>query len=266
MMTKPNCYSAIVASDFHLMDPFSRAQEEGWRRFTHLLGKHRPRYCILNGDIFEARDRIRPLHEVIDRATGELSRLSKAYPTMEIIYVLGNHDRVPEFVGQLETAITDRKLFNVTLASRHFQLGNAVFLHGDFHIAPYRTGQPKTQPLHIAMHKAVVKLCATTNKAHWFKSPPGVLHAIEKTLAEHPDAKPSHPFTDVFSGHIHQKLIKFTHPRLKYRHHNTGSAFSPNNLNILQVDIDKTSGAVLDVEPLTQRLHLRPEPNGGLGR
>lgn len=277
-------YSIITASDFHLFDPFSGQQEKGWARLKDLLSREQPKYCVLNGDIFEARDRVRrPLVDVIDGAKERLKDLSNSYPDMTFIYILGNHERVKEFVDAIEPFC--KSLPNMELHHTQRQIGNALFLHGDYHLEPKRHAHPYgsySDAGVLEQAKTIWRKCRTqyggaAGLSKYIFPPKKTLRKIEETLEK--ELPKFSGITDIFSGHTHDMYINYTGKSadligigpmpgiLRFRHHNTGSAMTANNLNILRVGMDAITDEVTSVRSLTQRSLSCPRPEEqGKGR
>lgn len=117
----------IVVSDLHLLS----SRSEGQDRFGILSERLREvDTLVLNGDIFDFRWAIRPHAESIPLAMDWLAGLRSEYPELEIHFIPGNHDCLPEFTTRVEA------LRAISLHPRRLILGRNLFLHGD--AATYR--------------------------------------------------------------------------------------------------------------------------------
>jgi UDP-2,3-diacylglucosamine hydrolase len=85
---------------------------------------------VLNGDIFDFRwSTLDSTETTISAAMQWLSALLELYADMRVVYVLGNHDCLPEFEQRLRSLSQAEPRLEV---HPYFAfVGDALFLHGD---------------------------------------------------------------------------------------------------------------------------------------
>jgi UDP-2,3-diacylglucosamine pyrophosphatase LpxH len=215
----PAVRSGVFVSDLHLFSPRSAAGMIPEQLSQIAAGDQ----CIvLGGDIFDFRWSIRGSHDLTLAAAIEwLHELLEQTGEAQIRFVPGNHDCHPQFLELLTKLSSCERRFG--WHEHHFQLGDALFLHGDVldargSLANYRSRfhheQPQTDMKH-RLYDVVVGL-----RLH--KLVPLLRHRPEITcrrLRQLIDALPpasTTPFERVFFGHTHAPVFGFESQNVRY--------------------------------------------------
>lgn len=86
--------------------------------------------------------------------------LTREHPRCRFYYILGNHDSYQPFARELDALAV--KVENFQWQPSHLRLGDALFLHGDLHLAR-RDGEPGPTPreLHarVGRNGRTLRLC-----------------------------------------------------------------------------------------------------------
>jgi UDP-2,3-diacylglucosamine pyrophosphatase LpxH len=215
----PAVRSGVFVSDLHLFSPRSAAGmiPEQLARIT--AGDQ----CIvLGGDIFDFRWSIRGSHDLtLAAAIDWLQELLEQTGEAQIRFVPGNHDCHPQFLELLAQLSSREQRFD--WHEHHFQIGDALFLHGDVldargSLANYRSRfhheHPQTDLKH-RMYDIVVGL-----RLH--KLVPLVRHRPDMTcrrLRQLIDSLPpasTVPVERVFFGHTHAPVFGFESQNVRY--------------------------------------------------
>ena len=115
--------TGLVVSDLHLF----AGRSDGETLFDRILPRlGTAKILVLNGDTFDFRwSHFSSEEESIEAGLCWLQKLRNLFPTLEIHYVLGNHDCLTRF----RERIPSHPKFH--LHEDHLRLGSHLFLHGD---------------------------------------------------------------------------------------------------------------------------------------
>lgn len=235
----------LVISDLHLYALRSR----GWDCLRSLCdGVGSVDILVLNGDIFDFRwSTLDSTETTISAAMQWLSALLELYADMKVIYVLGNHDCLPEFERRLRSLSQAEPRLEV---HPYFALvGDALFLHGDCAngwlngegLGRYRARWQREERfgrLAARTYRYADKL-GGTRLVHWASYPQGrtvkrVSHYLDDVLPEW-RGKVRH----CYFGHTHRPFAGFEKGGVTF--HNTGSASG--GMEFLPIFFDVTEPA-----------------------
>lgn len=213
----------IVISDLHLLSWRSVGEERFEEVSKQLEGVDT---LVLNGDIFDFRWALQPHSKSIPWTLDWLSQLTSKFSHLDIHFIPGNHDCLPDFVA----GIND--IEGIQIKPHHLVLGRNLFLHGDaatyrmdrkgFH--RFRAGWEDDKPNHKvkARFYDVADLLKLSELSHhlWFAGDIAV-----QRVAWHLDkVRPGwvEQIDDCFFGHTHMPFQDVSKHGLRF--HNTGSA------------------------------------------
>lgn len=215
----------VFISDLHLFSPRSAADAIP----HHLASIRQADQCIvLGGDIFDFRWSIRGSHTLtLVAAVQWLEELLASTGDAHIRFLPGNHDCHPEFL-ELLTQLAERN-GRFAWHEHHFQLGDALFLHGDVldargsldrYRAKFHHEHPQTDLKH-RMYDVVVEM-----RLH--KLVPLVRHRPQLTcrrlrlLIDGLQMTSDSPLERVFFGHTHAPMFGYHCESVRY--YNPGAA------------------------------------------
>ena len=126
-MQPPATRRGLVVSDLHLLS----RRSEGETLFEGLASQlDAVDTLVLNGDTFDFRWSSLPSEAAgIDTAIRWIEALAHRHPSLEIRYLLGNHDCLAVFHRELEQLV--RSVETLLCHELHLELGDNLFLHGD---------------------------------------------------------------------------------------------------------------------------------------
>jgi UDP-2,3-diacylglucosamine pyrophosphatase LpxH len=220
--------TGIVLSDLHLFAGRSNAE-------ARLKALREPltsaRLIVLNGDTFDFRWSRRGDFGASSKAACQwLREWASGLPASEIHYVLGNHDCLESFTGELTELASTLPSFR--WHSHRVCLGRSLFLHGDCtqremdgeelerYRETWRRDSQRGRAAELAYKCA--DLLGITHVAHAWHFP---AHRTIRRLAHHLDAVVpgwDGEFSDCYFGHTHRPFTGLQFRGVRF--HNTGSA------------------------------------------
>ncbi len=243
----PLVRGGVFVSDLHLFSPRSAADAIA----EQLAQTNACDQCIvLGGDIFDFRWSIRGSHDLTLAAAIEwLEELLANSGEAQVRFIPGNHDCHPEFL-QLLTELANRR-GRFDWHDHHFQIGDALFLHGDVldakgNLSNYRARfhheHPQTGFKH-GLYDVVVGL-----RLH--KLVPLLRHRPQLTcrrlrlLIDSLPAASQTPFERVFFGHTHAPMSGFESQNVRY--YNPGAALKHMQAHPQQFEFESLTPLVQD--------------------
>ncbi len=215
----------VFVSDLHLFSPRSAAHA-----IPGLLAQTTTsdQCIVLGGDIFDFRWSIRGSHDLTLAAAVEwLEVLLANTGEAHLRFVPGNHDCHPEFL-ELLTQLANRNS-RFEWYEHHFQIGNALFLHGDVldargSLSSYRARfhheHPQTGFKHrlydlavgLRLHQLVPLL----------RHRPKLTCQRLRLLIDDLPTATTPPYERVYFGHTHAPIFGFESQNIRY--YNPGAA------------------------------------------
>lgn len=220
----PATKTGLVLSDLHFLSRRSDAETLFQQEIIPQLSNLDT--LVLNGDIFDFRWAGRPLSESIPWSIDWLHDLLEQYPHLEIYYVIGNHDCIPEFVTQLNS------IERIKVQNHHLILGQHLFLHGDAanyfmdqaRFERFRKGWENDQPrsqfsMKLYQIGDILKLSAISHHLYFFGN------VAAKRIGRHLDTIIpgwDQAIEHCYFGHTHIPFKAYKNHQATF--HNTGSA------------------------------------------
>lgn len=119
----------VAFSDFHLFARRSRG-EKLLSEVVAMVTTAEADSLIICGDLFDFRwSESASIDDACVRAVQWLEKLVSLLGETNLVYILGNHDGIEEFVPYLERLESKYKRF--TWRGDYYQIGSTLFLHGD---------------------------------------------------------------------------------------------------------------------------------------
>jgi len=237
----------IVISDMHFFARRSKADI-----IEKILYSQLSQYDILvcNGDTFDFRWRqLSSMQQTINESICWIGKTMNKFPSLEIKYVIGNHDCNRDFIDRLRQLEKDRPRF--LIYEYYFQIGTSLFLHGDCSntflsfegLKDYRAQWEKSNqwPNYLALFYQFFDVIGLTGLFHRKKFPRDkvaqrVLHYL-KTI---PSGFPS-DIENIYIGHTHLPFSDFKWEN--YVFHNSGSSIKGQEFNILSFTFNEPSSS-----------------------
>lgn len=223
--TNPAVRGGVFISDLHLFSPRSAADAIP-EQLASLQGADQ---CIvLGGDIFDFRWSIQGSHSrTLDAAVKWLETLLANTGQAHVRFVPGNHDCHPEFLELLNDLASSDSRFG--WHEHHFQIGDALFLHGDVldargSLARYRAKfhheHPQTDLKH-RMYDVVVEMRLHKLVPRLRHRPQLTCRRLRQLIESLPSASAT-PYERVFFGHTHAPMFGYSSQNVRY--YNPGAA------------------------------------------
>lgn len=233
-----NQKKCLVLSDLHLLT----LRTKGHKYFDKII--NRASECelvILNGDIFDFKWSLAgSIEDSIDIAIKWLQDLCNKLSNKEVLYILGNHDRIEPFKERLDDLKKERKLFN--WHSSFMLINKSLFIHGDIPI--YSKGVnlsnesidnvsvgnwPKAKflsiPYEFMIRVGFIYLYRILKSKD--KSVKHIYSAIKNSISEE--------ICDVYSGHSHIPYEGYIYKKICF--HNTGAAIKGFKFRMKIIDL-----------------------------
>ena len=225
-----------TVSDLHLFTHWSTAGRE---MPGIVAAARRADFLVLNGDIFDFRWSTFPtLERTVSAAAGWLDELAAECPRCQLVYLMGNHDRMAAMTGPLAKLAARRG--NFLWHSSHLQIHGALFLHGDLalradQVNPFqrtlRQKQWKPGPAARMIYRSLTR-ARVQCLAKGFNPPRRCARRILRSLAQH--GSPTQQIVrDVYFGHTHRPFRDFEYKGVRF--HNTGAAVRGLRMDLLEI-------------------------------
>lgn len=228
-------HRGIVVSDLHLFARRSRGPAQLDSIRTKLSEAE---VLVLNGDTFDFRwSTVGNQAETLLAAIQWLRNLAGEFPNCQIHFIVGNHDCVPSFRGELTRFASSSRRFQ--WHEHLLRLGSALFVHGDCAhrrmngdgLTRFRENWERDwrwNPTMAVAYECVDRL-GITKRVHELHFPRQ--KTIER-LTFYLDS--SHPgwretTRDCYFGHTHLPFVNHEHNGIRF--HNTGSAIHHQEFN-----------------------------------
>jgi UDP-2,3-diacylglucosamine pyrophosphatase LpxH len=235
----------IVISDMHFFARRSKADSVEKELYSQLPEND---ILVCNGDMFDFRWRQVPsMQQAIDEAINWIKKTMDKFPSLEVKYVIGNHDCNRDFIDNLRLLEKDCPRF--TIYEYYFQMGTSLFLHGDCSnsllsfedLKSYRAQWEKSNqwPLYLALGYQFFDVIGLTGFAHRKKFPRNeVVQRILHYLKTIPSGFPS-GIEHIYMGHTHLPFSNFQWEDFMF--HNSGSSIKGQESNILNFTVNEFS-------------------------
>lgn len=219
--------SGRVISDLHLL-----SNRSTFDRHAEVVDRaiRESRMLVLNGDIFDFRwSRLGSTSESIRTAIEMLSRALAMNPDCKVHYVLGNHDRHPEFVAELRRAALGNP--NLEVHSSHVRIGSNLFLHGD--LPEGRTSGSHTEPASAVRHVLydIATALGAQKLAYLTTSRDEMAEKILRYL-QSTDPASLDGIENIYYGHTHVAFENHEYRGMRF--HNTGAAVKGMEMSVLE--------------------------------
>ncbi|MFW6152535.1 MAG: metallophosphoesterase [Verrucomicrobiota bacterium] len=198
---------------------------------------------IFNGDIFDFQwslyDGFRPS---VHAAEKWIRQLAQRHPKTRLVFMLGNHDSIPEYISLLERLSRENPL--IQWREQWYRLEDKIFLHGDiYHAEPGQTG------IREFRQKCNAKLRHSRfrHSCYWAFARSGLpafflLFVRKKTCARRiwtylasELGSDLDKVNHVYFGHVHTTFTNFCYRNLLF--HNTGSATKGARLTVMRFTV-----------------------------
>ena len=139
----------LVISDLHLGAPYSDANEAA-TLLQEQLGDPSLKHCILLGDIFEGMNlpeknkmvTLFGVEKLAKKYMESLRDIIKKHPHITFHYVVGNHERLPEFDREIDALAKEFPESRLTVTRHFIKIGDGLFMHGDQAMNPKKYALP----------------------------------------------------------------------------------------------------------------------------
>ncbi len=215
----------VFVSDLHLFSPRSAADALP-AQLAQITASDQ---CIvLGGDIFDFRWSIRGSHQAtLAAAIAWLENLLANTGQAQVRFLPGNHDCHPEFLELLTQFASQHARFG--WYEHHFQIGDALFLHGDLldargNLSKYRTKFHHEHPQTGLKHRLydVVVGLRLHKLVPLMRHRPALTCRRLRVLIDALPIATSTPFQRVFFGHTHAPIFGYHSQNVRY--YNSGAA------------------------------------------
>ncbi|MEM6569985.1 MAG: metallophosphoesterase [Planctomycetota bacterium] len=231
----------IVLSDLHLFSRRSRADEH---QRALLDAARRARTVVLAGDIVDFKwSSVGGAEATSDAARAWLEELLEAGDDVQVHYLLGNHDHLPEHIERLEALADDDDRFR--WHPFHLRLGGAVFLHGDVsnprmnpaRLHAYRESfarHPNQGPAMERLYDALMALRVHVLGARVLYPERTVLRRIARYLDDI-QGEIGDDVRNVYFGHTHRPVDGAEYRGIRF--HNCGATIPGVDFRIVRADL-----------------------------
>ena len=223
--------SGITVSDLHLFTgrcAFKSYEEEF---YSSLIDKD---VLVLNGDIIDFKwSKYKSFNETAEKASEWLEGLSKRVPNL--IYILGNHDRMQEFYSYLEVVKLKCRNFDWDASGKI--VGDSLFFHGDLPDLPENLLNRDPEKLEKRKGKTANGLYKAVVKSHLIRTTNIFNKPLKTCKMLHEYAK-AYEVKKVFTGHTHTPYNAVEFQGRTY--YNTGSAVQNMKFNPIEFVLEES--------------------------
>lgn len=165
----------LVVSDLHLGAPYSDAYEAETLLREQLEDKS-IKHCVLLGDIYEGvnlPNKKKPgvLEKQAKLHMDHLRKLVQDYPHVSFHYVVGNHERLPEFDREIDKIESEFSQDRLSITRHFIKIGNGIFMHGDQAMNPKKYGLPdELNNVYDPKDHRYVESYNEVNRADWWQA------------------------------------------------------------------------------------------------
>ena len=200
---------------------------------------------IFNGDVFDFQwSRHGDSEASVREAISWIKSLVTQHSHCHFVFLLGNHDSIPDYVCALDKLSQSRK--NLSWGEHHAQLGDRIFLHGDLYHAG---GNPLMVDAYRHRRNQKLDRSPVLHGLYWGVTKAGVFRVLVKMVSKRSCARRIIAYLDktmgdqasavreIYFGHLHKPFSNFSYDRFVF--HNTGAALFGMKLNIMRFEYEE---------------------------